>query len=196
MPVSDVSIINMALSHVGHTIFINDRTEASGEVPNLHYDLAVDTVLQEHEWQFATAYDTLGLVAEDPNHDWYYAYRYPVDRLTIRRIVTTLGRQDPNPPPFLIGSDDTGALIYTSEENAKVETTKRITNTALFPPLFSEALSWWLAFVVAPGLAKDPAIAERCLVMYDRVLSRAEVADGNQSQAHPALESEAIRARD
>lgn len=197
MPITDVQIINMALSHLGHTVFIDDRTEDSQEVAvsNIHYDQAISYTLEDFSWGFARAYDTLGLVEEEPNDDWRFAYRYPVDRVKVRRIVTALGRQDPNPPPFVIGSDDTGRLVYTDQEEAVVETTKLIEDAALFPSQFAEAVSWWLAFLMVPGLAKEPKIAGDCFRVYTQLVTQAQASDGNESQRHPDYESEAIRAR-
>ena len=197
MATTDVRLINQALSHLGHTRFIDARTEDTTEVSvsDVHYDDAVDYVLEDFAWGFAKRYVTLALVEEDPSSDWQFSYRYPVNAIKIRRIVTVLGLRDPNPPPFTIGSDDTARLIYTDEEDAVVEVTYRITDTALFSAQFAEAVSWWLGFLMVPGLAKDPGIAARCYQMYVAMIDRAAAHDGNEGQTHPPDESDAIRAR-
>jgi hypothetical protein len=114
----------------------------------------------------------------------------------VRRIVTALGRREPNPPPFIIGQDDTGRLVYTDTEEAIVEITKLVTNTALFPAMFAEAVSWWLGGKIGPGLAKDRKQADRCFAMANRILVSAEASDRNEAQDPPELESEFTRARD
>ena len=197
MAVTDVQIINMALSHLGHTIFIDDRNENSteAEVSNLHYDQAIAYVLEDFAWGLAHRYHTLELVEEDPSEDWQFSYRYPVDTVKIRRLVTALGRRDPAPPPFVIGSDDAGRLIYTDQEDAVASTTAHITDTALFTAQFAEAVSWWLAGLMAPGLSKDPQVAGGCFQMYAWLVQRAAAHDGNESQVPPEEDSEAIRAR-
>ena len=198
MPTTDVRIINQALSHLGHTVFIDSRDEDTNEVAvsDVHYDDAVAYVLEDFNWSFARRYETLGLIAEDPNDDWGFSYRYPVDTVKIRRVVDALGRQNPEPPPFVIGSDEQGRLVYTDQEDCVVETTHLITDEALYPAMFTEALSWWLAFLMVPGLAKDKSIAGDCFKVYNAIMSRASASDGNESQFHPQLESEATRARD
>lgn len=197
MPATDVSIINMALAHVGWTQFITARSQLLNQtaVLNLFYDQAVEYALEDFAWGFARRYVTLGLVEEDPNDDWTFSYRYPTGTAKVRRIVTSLGLLDPNPAPFSIGQDDTGKLVYTDQEDAVVETTKLITTTAQFPAMFVEAVSWWLAGLSCPGLAKDRKQAAGCFQMYSLVLQRAQAKDRNESQDHPELESEAIRSR-
>ncbi len=201
MATTDVAIINMALSHCGHTIFIDDRTEDSQEVAvsNVHYDPAVQYVLEDFNWSFSRRFWTLELVTDFSEvttpHDWTFAYRYPVNTVQIRRMVTALGRRDPNPPPYLIGSDDSGRLIYTDQEDAVAETSSLITDAGLFTAMFAEAVSWWLGALMVPGLAKDPKIASGCVQMYEIVRGRAQVSDSSEAQDHPEEDSEAIRAR-
>ncbi len=106
-------IVNLALSHIGHTIFVDSlATEqtSEAELANLLYEPTRDFVLEDFPWPEATKYITLGLVEEEPNDDWLFSYRYPSDCLFVRRVVTVLGRQDPNPPPFLTGADETGQI--------------------------------------------------------------------------------------
>lgn len=201
MPTTDVNIINRALTHVGHTIYIDDRSESTQEVAvsDVHYDAAVEYVLEDFAWGFARRYWTLELVEDftlvTTPHDYRFSYRYPDGTAKVRRIVTTLGRREPIPPPFLIGSDDTARLVYTDQEDAIVETTKLITDPSLFSAQFAEAVSWWLAGLMVPGLAKDPRSAAGCFQMYALVVQRAAAGDGNESQAHSEEDSEAIRAR-
>jgi hypothetical protein len=202
MPTTDVRIINQGFSHIGHTIFIDARTENTNEVDvaNQHYDDAIAFVLERYEWGFARRIVALGLVTDftalTTPQDWDYAYRYPVDTVTVRRIVNGAGRQDPDPPPFEIGSDDTGRLVFANQADAIVETTKLITDTALYPAMFAEAVSWWLGFLMAPGLSKEPSIAANCFKVFEQLVAMAAASDGNESRWSPVpYESDAIRAR-
>lgn len=199
MATSEEQICNMALGHVGHTQFIDDLdSEQSNEtaVCNMYYEQARDFVLEAFPWSEAKAYFTLGLVEEDPNDDWDYSYRYPSDCLFVRRIVSALGKSDPNPPPYEIGSDDTGKLIYTDQEDAIIEYTKTLTDVAQFRPTLVMAISWYLAALICPGLAKDPKQADRAMRMYVLTLSQAQARALNEQQQTPEPESEFIRARE
>lgn len=198
MALTDVQICNMALGHLGQTKFIatlQDRSLAA-DLCALYYEPARDFVLEDFPWPFATKYATLGLVEEDPNSDWSYSYRYPDDCVFARRLVTELGRVDPNPPPFKAGADEDGRLIYTNEEDAILEYTKLVTDTNLFPAVFAMAMSWYLASLIAPGLAKDKKQAMNCLQIYSVVKGTAEARQLNEQQQAVEPESEAIRARE
>jgi len=199
MATSEEHICNMALAHVGHTQFIDDlETELSNEaaVCNLYYEQARDFVLEAFPWPEATKYETLGLVEEDPNDDWDYSYRYPSDCLFVRRVVSAFGRSDPNPPPYEIGSDDTGRLIYTDQEDAIIEYTKTLIDVAQFRPTLVMAISWYLAGLICPGLARDKTQADRAMQMYALTLSQAQARALNEQQQTPEPESEFIRARE
>lgn len=203
MALSDVRICNMALAHLGHTKFIanleTERTLAA-EICNEFYEEARNFVLEDFPWSFARKYLTLGLVTDytavTTPHDWDYAYRYPDDCIFFRRIVTTNGRQETTPPPFAIGSDDSGRLVYTDEEDAVGEYTKLITDPTLVTAQFAEALSWYLAGMICPGLAKDRKKETACFQMYEISKGKAARSSGNEQQQTPEPESEFVRARE
>lgn len=198
MALTDVQICNMALGHLAHTKFIaalNERSLAAN-LCDLYFEPARDFVLEDFPWPFATAYGTLALVGEDPNDDWDFSYRYPSGCLFARRLVTSLGRRDPNPPPFRIASDAQGRLIYTNQETAVLEYTKLVTDTNLWPAVFGMALSWYLAGLIAPGLAKDRKQALAALQVYEVIKRQAEAQQLNEQQQTVEPDSEMIRARD
>lgn len=191
-------ICNMALAHIGHTIFIDSlETEQSteAEVCNLFYEPARDFVLEDFPWPEATKYAALGLVEEEPNDDWLFSYRYPDDCHFVRRISTPLGRTTPEPSQFKIGADDTGKLIYCNDDDAVIEYTKHLTDVAQFRPTFTLALSWYMAALICPGLSKNPKQADRCMQMYAITKSTAQARALNEQQEAPEPESEFIRAR-
>lgn len=201
MPLTDVQICNMALGHIGHTKFISSRTERSTEVSvlNVYYDQSRDFIQELFPWDFAKKTAALGLVTDfthetDP-HDWDFAYRYPADCVFACRIVTANGRANPNPPPFKIGSDNAGRLIFTDQDDAILEYTRRVEDPALFPAAFGELQSWWLAGLIAPGLAKDKKMTQGCLQMFEALKGVAEARSGNEQQQTPEPDSEFIRAR-
>ena len=199
MALSNVQVCNMALGHIGHTQFIDSlETERSNEaeVCNLYFEPARNFVLEDYPWPEMTRYATLGLVEEEPNDDWAYSYRYPSDCVFARRLVTGLGRKDPNPPPFRIGADDTARLLYTDQIDAVLEYTKLVDDPTLFSAIFWEAVSWYLAGLICPGLAKDRKQAAGCFQMYELIKTRAQVRAGNEQQQVQEPESEFIRARE
>lgn len=195
---SPEQICNMALSHVGHTQFIDSlENERSNEasVCNLHYVPSRDFVLQVFPWPEATKYATLGLVEETPNDDWLFSYRYPSDCLFVRRVSTVLGRATPDPPPFITAADDIGRVIYTNQENAKIEYTKRLVDTAQFSESLTQALAWYLAAMICPGLSKQPKQADYAMRMFVVFSGMARSTSLNEQQQQAEPESEFMRAR-
>lgn len=192
-------IANMALGHVGQAGDIAnlsaDRTPA-GIVCNSFYDTALEDTLEEFAWPEFSAFVTLGLVEEDPNDDWAYSYRYPSSAVAVRRIVTSAGRTDPNPPPFEIGQDDQGKLIYTDQPDAVVKITQRITDEARFSSSFAMAMSWKLAELIAWGVTRDKATAERASKGAVIAMQKARIKAANERQDDKEIEAETVRDRD
>jgi hypothetical protein len=175
MVMTDIQICNMALGNIGvsqRITTLNDSTMEAQQC-NLYYEVAQKESFEAFHWPFARRFkDDLTLVGGTTstpyNNDWQYAYRYPVPEgdpvfdvcaRVIRISRASLGRRDPAPAPFLIGSDDTGRLILTNEEDPTIEYTRYIYDEEQYPILFATAMSWKLASYIAPALAKDPVKA-------------------------------------
>lgn len=196
MAFSQTAICNAALANIRISRFIQSIDEDSVEaaVCKLFYELALREILEE-KWSFATSYQELALVEENPNNEWLYSYRYPVDCVYIQKVTSEdRARQDSVPAPYSIGSDDSGKLIFTDEPNAWIRYTRYIDNTGLFPAKFVEALSWLLASKIASPLAKTD-LAEYAFKMYTIKLGAARTFDGNESQKDQDFEAEWIRER-
>jgi hypothetical protein len=109
------SLVLLGISDLFTDVDADDRVEA--DAINAIYDLDVDYVLRDFPWPWATKYLDLQLIDGDSvdaarlsraNNDWVFAYRYPSDCLQARRLVTGLGRENPDPPPFRVGRDYVG----------------------------------------------------------------------------------------
>lgn len=197
------AVCNLALSHlgVGKTIsnLETDDTQES-RACLLFYDIVRDKIIRgDFAWPFCTKISTLGLVEEDPNDEWSFAYRYPTDCLMVRRFLSGV-RTDTRDTraPYKIARDSSGLLVYSDLEDAQIEYTMRETDNTHYPPDFTMAFSFLLAAYIAPRLTNgDPfKMGERAMAMYDREISRAAAAAGNEEQPDVTPESEFIRARD
>lgn len=200
---SETSIANLALIRVGATKQIaNLETERSAEAIAIRtvFDQERDYVLRDFPWPFATAYVELALVdgssTTPVNYDWQYAYRYPSDCLFVRRIMGPNGRRDPNPPPYRVGRDSQGRLIYTNEADAEIEFTYSVTEPEEFDSMFVSMLAWKIASVIAPSLSRIKGMAETAMQMYEIDKSKAASRSLNEQQQEQPLESEFVRARD
>ena len=199
---SKVGICNMALSHLGVGKEIaNLETEKSDEASAFRrfYDIARDATLRETAWPFATKIDVLSLVKEDPNDEWDFSYRYPIDCEYFRRILSGIRNDNKSTRiPYEIASDTLGSLIYTDKKNATAEYTVNIDNPILYPPDFSMALSYYLAALTAARLtAGDPfKLKDWCMKMFYLEISRAASRAFNEEQVESPPESEFITGRE
>ena len=199
MASTQIDIWNQALSNIGSKVFIQNPNERSVEasVLAIWWKSAVEFVLAAHPWPFATAYQLLAPLDDNPTGgDWLYVYRYPSDCIHARRLVTKAGRRDPNPPPFKIGSDNEGRVIYTDQENALLEYTKEVTEPERFDPNFVDCLAWYLGHKAAPSVSRMPNMTDFALKQYKVALTNAADKAMNESQQDDPQEAENIRARD
>ena len=74
MAFSKTKIFNIALSNLGVSAPIQNSLEdnPTAILVNNYYELARDTVLEAHEWSFATAYKKLSVAYEEPQGEWLY----------------------------------------------------------------------------------------------------------------------------
>ena len=202
MATTDVSISNLAISHLGVTKQIaNLETEKSEEsrACRRFFTTARDKCLRDFSWPFASKIAALALIEEDPNDEWAYSYRYPSDCLEFKRILSGT-RQDTRQSrvPYKISQDDAGLLIFSDQEDAEAEYTMRTDQPELYPPDFTVALSFLLAHYIAPSLTNgDPfKMGERALKMYLYEISRAQANAGNEEQPEEEPNAQMIRDRD
>jgi hypothetical protein len=196
MAISEVTICNMALGHLGNSQRIGALTDLNpaAKLCNIWYATLRDATLRDIDWPFARAIVDLGLVEEDPNDDYAFSYRYPSDCLCIRRFVTG-NRRETARPVFEIGSDDDGKLIFCDVEEAQVKYTRRYTDAGRFAPDFAIALSWRIAFNLAMPISSTPALRQQAAEQYNFEISKAIAASAEEGQADPDIEGEYIRAR-
>lgn len=202
---SKTQIVNVALSRIGVSQQLNNvetETSKAAVQSNLIWDGDVRFVLRAFPWPWATAYVELALVggssSEMVNHDWQYAYRYPSDCVFARRIVVAGGggRNNPKPPPFRIGRDSQGRLIYTNQPEAVLEYTLLIEDPEEFDPLMESALAWKIGSGLAPSLSRIEGMGEKCLAMMNAETPISQSRALNEGQQEEPIESEFVRSRE
>lgn len=201
MSVSKTDIANMALSHLASgKVISNLETERSREADVLRrfYNTALEACIREKYWPFTRKISTLALVEENPNDEWSYSYRYPVDCVEFRRILSGV-RQDNNSTrvPFLIATDEDGLLIYTNEQEAVAEYRQLITMTPFYPSdfvlMFSYKLAHLIASVVCGG---DPFnLGTKAFQLYNEERNKAASSSNNEEQNGPEADSELLASR-
>ena len=193
---SKTDICNLALSHLGQAKEISDiDTEQSQEASACRRFIndALDATLVDHDWSFATSFETLGLVSENPTSEWAYSYRYPSECLKLRRILSGQ-RQDTDDSriPFIIAQDAVGRLIYTDQGSAVIEKTISISDPDYFTPQFTLALSFRLAAYISPRITGgDPfKMKQEMLGQYAIELQAAKANDLTEVQLDKRAKSE------
>lgn len=198
---SKTEICNLALGHLGQSKRISNvdtQTTPEAAACKLFYDYALETILREIDWPFATKIADLAVVAENPTTTWGYAYRYPSDCIKIRRIPSALLTDTSETRiPFAESFDGSGNLIYCSEANAKLEYTSLVVSVTLYPSDFIMALSYFLASLIAPSVTTgdDFKLADRSLKLSQLWLGKAGANAQNEIQNEQEPDAESIRAR-
>lgn len=196
-----IQICNLALSHLRHSKRIASFTEQSEEARlcSLFYETVRDLVLRDVRWPFSTKIKSLGLIQEEPNDEWLYAYEYPSDCLLARKILSGIRNETrASRVPYRLGHLDGARVIFCNRQDAKLEYTMQVTDASLYSPDFVMAMSYRLAVYLAPTLTGgDPDnLGVRCMQMYEAESSAATANAFNEEQQEEHPESELIRFRE
>jgi hypothetical protein len=178
MAASDVEIVNAALSRIGHTDLLEDLGEdleamddgtenIALEQARLHYAKLRDATLRRFPWPFATVREKLVELPDDKRSDWEHAFAIPAESLAVREVLVP-GQRNPRPDQRLphriearLGPPDSqglrpviGQVLLCDEDAVEIRHTLRVTNPAVFPSDFEQALVAWLAAVFAAAIVK------------------------------------------
>ncbi len=192
---SSIDIVNIALAHLGDDATVSSIDPPEGSPQAEHaarfYPVALATLLESHNWKFATRRASLALLDVD-TFNWTYAYAEPSGATRIISILPGTAMSTDEGEPFETMGDDSGnALIYTDLEDATAIYTVSVTDTTKFSPLFVDALSRLLAaYLAGPVIKGDAGKAESKAQMqfFRAALAAAVSADSNQRKVdieHP-----------
>jgi hypothetical protein len=209
---SVVDICNLALAHLGDEATVASISPPEGSAQAEHcarfYPIARDTLLQMHAWNFASRRASLAQVTM-PYTMWKYAYAVPGDMMTAVAVLPPEAQNDYStrfspaeypyynanfspmlaagqyvPQRYSIETDTLGnKVLYTDQENALLRYQALVNDPTKFDPLFTMALSWHLASMLAgPVIKGDQGAAEakRCAQMMLMYLQQARASDANQ----------------
>lgn len=202
---SVVDICNLALARLGDRATVSSIDPVEGSAQAEHcarfYPQARDTLLSQYPWSFAlrraalTPYDTETI----PAWTWAHAYAKPNGALRILAVLPPTGEDDESAQPFEVESLPTGAaVLYTDQPDAHARYIARVTDTAVYTPLFIEALSWLLASHLAGPLIKGKAgmeMAQACYQYSMLAAGQARQQDASERMLRPARKPGWISAR-
>lgn len=179
------------------------------------YPIARDSLLEMYEWNWATTRDTLAPLDVTPPGRWRYVYACPSDMLKALNVFPPdqlisvdpiSGQQTTNSLMIGGGRDYDGRyiasqsqdfeletlkstgvkVIYTNQQSAVLRYTRRVIDTALFSPLFSDTLGWLLGGYLAGPVIKGQSsikVAASCMQMAQFVMAQAKNADASQRES-------------
>lgn len=180
---SAVDICNGALGLLGQGT-ITDLKEGGTKASlcERRYPVARDAVLQMHPWNFALARAALPASSDAPPFGFQAAFPLPTDCLQVLALHDAgLGE------PWAVEGrrilvDRTGPL--------RIRYIARITDTALFPPLFREGLELWMAAQMASALTDGQSRRDALFRQFRTLLAEARATDAQEGQA-PRIEGSA-----
>lgn len=197
-------VVNLSLRHLGSSNEVSDYlTERSQEAraARAFFEIARDEALRDCKLPISRRRVKLAVVSEDPEGLYMYAYRIPSDCLDVRGLVL------PQPvssylvgggslPAYEISSDDSGGLIYSNIAELQIYYTHRITNMDQLPSDFRMALSYKLAFYMAPSISGgDPfKRGQTCAAAYDVWVGKCMKNAYNEEPGQNAPPSELVNA--
>lgn len=189
---SAVDICNMALANLGDVADITSLNPPEGSAQAERcaqfYPLAVKTLLESHDWGFATVRKQLVKYEANSRDNWRFCYAVPADCIKIIDLNDQPFQQFP--PEFAkrhydyeLGLNDNGQrCIYTNLENAVMRYIANVSENQ-FPANFVIALSWKLSGMLAGPLLKGDAGAQmtlNCEKMYAYWIDKAIGLDAAQ----------------
>lgn len=191
---SEVDIANLMLSRLGDDATVSNLSPPEGSAQAEHcaqfYPIARDSLLEMHDWNFATRRVALTPTTLPSNPSWAFAYLLPANFIRVIAVLppnspddyaANLGNvpgyanyspvsQDPSfqtssfyiPQDFAMETLSDGTqVILTNQDQATARVTLRITDTTKFSPLFVDTLGWYGASMLAgPILKGDVGAAE------------------------------------
>ena len=191
-----VDICNLALANLGDVADITSLDPPEGSVQAERcaqfYPLAVSTLLELHEWGFATVRETLVQYSANSRDNWRFCYAMPAKCI---RVIHLNDKPFPQRPPefakchydYEIGLNAGGQrCIYTNLDNACIRYIADI-DEYLFPANFVMALSWKLAGMLAGPLIKGDSGAQmtvNCEKMFAYWIDKAISLDAMQHREH------------
>lgn len=184
----EVVICNMALARLGDEAAVTSISPPDGSPQArycaMFYEAAVSSVLDEHQWSFATKTTALDRAQNDDSR-WLYSYVLPTD---FNRVISVFGPYSGRQAFSLATNDQARLRLYSNQAHAQLEYAVDVADATLFPPSFVDALAWKLAANLAGVIIKGDtgAAAELKLQQaYQGALKLAKEADCQNRSVSP-----------
>jgi hypothetical protein len=184
MSLTTTQIVNIALGKAQVTTRLTDlSTDTTKEAKRGRdiYEQTRDAMLRSHVWNFSKYRVELAEVTPDVTLVGFdKAFALPADWL--RTIAVSPVNEDNcrvkyKQETVLVSSAYTRVFL-TNSTTLFLRYVRQVTETALFDPMFIEALTWMLAADFASSIEKSNSHADFCRGEYRRELASARAANG------------------
>jgi len=165
----------MALAKMGHEGLITSLSENSkgARYMGVFFEPIRDAVLRDHLWRFARARAALAPLVGTPLFDGGKYFQYPEDCV---RVVGT------DEDYFYTGERwlREGDKIIADADILNIVYIRKVTNPALFDPLFVDVLASRLAYEAALSITKSQSVKDQMNQEYRRSVIRAARASATE----------------
>lgn len=185
MAFSKTKIFNIALSNLGISAPIQNSIEQhpTAMLMNNYYELARDTVLEAHEWSFATGFKEMSTAYEtNENPNYQYAFTFPNDCISPRAVIDLIDNKEKKFEPAIDSKGE--KIILTNSNPCLLRYTKRMTNETFFPAAFVNALAFYLAYLAAQVITGSNNKKNTNLQDYQIAIRQAILTDARKTTNH------------
>lgn len=157
-------IANLALGRLGvslQVIDLENENSIQAKVIRRHLRMSLDTLLEDHDWGFASSHQALALVTDfddiSESGGWKYKYSLPADCLILREIsrdgiFSRTSQYEDEKERWQELYSSSGVRIYTDVPDAYGRYTVRLNDDIAFPTHFGRGLAAQLSMDIAPSL--------------------------------------------
>lgn len=179
-------IYNIVLNNLGISAVVQNTNDTNPRVAvlNNNYDIALEQVMKDYDWNFLNRKKELTLSTEEsPDPNYQYAYDYPNDCVAIRQILDKNGGKFKK---FDVSTDSRGnRIILCNVETAIASYTRKLQKQiteVYFTSEFVTALAFYLAFLTAEPLTGKTNKKQLNFQSYQLTLAKAKAMNANESK--------------
>lgn len=191
--VSEVSICNLALSHIGEKSItsLSDDVKPARECNRL-YAITRDMEFRAHNWNFSIKRTNLSEDGTEPDSEYKHRYQVPAECLRILEVLYANSWR-------VEGGNlaDAGKLFILTNLSGPIyiRYVAQITDPAVFDVLFVNALAARLAMDLVEPLSQSNTKAEMAAEKYRFWIGQAKSMDAFESSARPRPDPSWVAAR-
>lgn len=191
---SQVGIVNLALIQLGEARItaLTDDSEAARIATDI-WEMCRDSVLVDHNWNFATTRTTLAALSTAP--DFEYAYQFPLPTACLRVIEMHEPDYKFRVERVKIGANEYRVLL-TDEATCEIRYIAKMTNTGVYHPKFVDALAARLAASMALALTGSKTKEKLAWEKYRLILADARSCEAMEGTPRVLEANEWLDARE